>query len=377
MSNKTLTMLAVGDIILHDTMPSEPLFALVTPVLKSADIVVGQGETPWTSRGANTYVDMMCQTEASNPTNMSAFSAAGFNVLHLAGNHIWDLGAPGVEDTIAGLRKLGIAFCGAGMNIDDARRPAIIRRGGTRFGFLSYNCVGPKGSWATHEKPGCAYVHIIAAYEIDVPVIGGYPTTYTFAEPSTLKAMEEDIHKLRPLCDILVVHFHKGFGLIPAKISMYDQQVSYAAIDAGADLIVAEHAHILKGIEQYKGKVIFHGLGNFVTTPKNREMNPQELDKFIKAQGGRFLFERGGKETPSFPFPERPMTIIAKCKIDDRRISQVSYLPCLINKQSQPEILKNDERGQQVFDYMDNITKGEGLNVRYKWEGDEVLIHTG
>jgi len=43
---------------------------------------------------------------------------------------------------------------------------------------------------------------------------------------------------------------------------MYDQQVSYAAIDAGADLILGHHAHMLKGIENYRGKAIFHGLGN-------------------------------------------------------------------------------------------------------------------
>jgi poly-gamma-glutamate synthesis protein (capsule biosynthesis protein) len=46
----------------------------------------------------------------------------------------------------------------------------------------------------------------------------------------------------------------------------------------------------------------------------------------------------------------------------------------LINKQAQPEILRNDEMGQQVVDYMDKITRGAGLNVKYSWEGDEVVI---
>jgi poly-gamma-glutamate synthesis protein (capsule biosynthesis protein) len=74
--------------------------------------------------------------------------------------------------------------------------------------------------------------------------------------------------------------------------------------------------------------------------------------------------------------PDAKYTIIAKCTIKDGRISQVGYIPCLFNKQLQPEILKRDERGQEVFDYMDKITKGANLNARYEWEGDEVVIHT-
>ena len=152
------------------------------------------------------------------------------------------------------------------MNIDEARRPAVIERKGTRFGFLAYNCVGPPESWANAVKPGCAYVRILTEYELADPCPGAPPTVYTAAEPQSLQAMIDDITKLRPLCDVLVVKFHKGIGLRPVVLAAYEQQVSHAAVDAGADLIVAEHAHILKGIEVYKGKAIFHGLGNFVCT---------------------------------------------------------------------------------------------------------------
>jgi poly-gamma-glutamate synthesis protein (capsule biosynthesis protein) len=68
------------------------------------------------------------------------------------------------------------------------------------------------------------------------------------------------------------------------------------------------------------------------------------------------------------------LTIIAKCIIDGGKISRTGFLPCLINSKGQPEILKHDERGQKVFDYMENITAAAGLNVRYMWEGDEVVI---
>jgi hypothetical protein len=384
MGTETLTMLAVGDIYLHPQPPAEPLFAKVTPVLRSADITVGHLKCMFTSRGINTFPDMglarvgeRLDSPGGDPRNMKTLKDAGFDVMTLANCHTWDAGDPGVEDTVAGLRDLGIATCGAGMNIEEASRPAIVERDGARIGFLSYNCTGPMGSWALPQKAGCAYQHILAAYELDLPVIGGYPTTYTFAEPKRLQAMVDDISKLRPLCDVLVVFFSKGLGFLPARLAMYEQQVTYAAIHAGADLILASHAHILKGIEQYQGKWIFHGLGNFVINiAPSTGTDASQLRQFVKAHGGPFFFERGGKETP-FPYtPEQGLTIIAKCSITNGRITQVGYLPCLAGQNSPPEILINDERGRQVFEYMNNITKGAELNAQFEWNGDEVVVCT-
>jgi len=376
MTGKSLTMMAVGDLILEEQQ-GEHFLSLAAPVLKSGDVVVGQGEFVFTSRGVSTFAEMFSPAPACPPGNMGALASAGFNVITLAGNHVWDMGTPGIQDTISGLRNYGIAVCGAGMNIGEARRPAIIQCDGTRFGFLSYNCVGPIGTWATQTKPGCAYVHIIAHYEMTGANPGGPPDVYTFAEPRSLKAMADDIQKLRPFCDILVVSFHKGITgpLISPDIAMYDQQVSYAAIDAGADLILGHHAHMLKGIEQYKGKVIFHGLGHFIraiSLPTERQrkaqsfFNPYSSISAPKLSGG-YNFQTDAA---------RYRTIIAKCVIDDKNISSVRYLPCLINEQRQPEVLQNDERGQQIFDFMDTLTREAGLNTRFDWEGDEVLILT-
>jgi hypothetical protein len=382
LNKKLTTMLAVGDVVLETTKPPERLFDLVVPVMRKGDVVVGQVEVFYTSRGSPTYVDFFYTAKPCPPQNIKALPYAGFNVATLATNHAWDSGKFGVEDTISGLRDCGIVFTGAGMNIDQARQPAIIEKNGVKFGFLAYNCVGPQGSWATADKPGCAYVRILSAFEVEVPVIGGYPTIYSFAEPRSLQGMIDDIQKLRPMCDILVVSLHKGVGFIPVKLATYEQQVSYAAIDAGADLILGHHAHILKGIELYKGKAIFHGLCNFVMAIEHGQGKDKQVqlhEEFVQGskrrQGGPFFFERGARET-QFPPPEITMTIVAKCIIEDRKISRISYLPCVINSEDQPELLKHDEKGQQVFDYMENITRGAGLNAHFEWQNDEVLIHT-
>jgi poly-gamma-glutamate synthesis protein (capsule biosynthesis protein) len=373
-------MLAVGDMMLEE--PQGDFFlSLAAPMLRSGDVVVGQLEVVFTSRGVSTFVDMV-PSPGCPPSNMGALADSGFKVITLASNHVWDMGAPGIEDTITGLQNYGIAVIGAGMNIDEARRPAIIEREGTRFGFLNYNCVGVMGSWATNTKPGCAYVRIITAYEMNLPNPGGPPDVYTFAEPRSLKSMQDDVQKLRPLCDVLVVVLHKGILHSP-EIAMYDQQVSYAAIDAGADLIFGHHAHMLKGIEIYKGKAIFHGLGRFVpaiaATTEDQKRARQSLEATLHTGSDTRRNVVSGQVRlggDTLRDPASNWTLIAKCVTDGGKISRVSYLPCLINEQRQPEVLKNDERGQQIFDFMEKITKEAGLDTRYEWKGDEIVIRT-
>ncbi len=156
MSAESLKMLAVGDLVLDMPEP-EFYFKHVAPVLRSGDVVVGQLEIPHTARPVATRDWAM---PAPDPDNMRGLTFAGFNVITLAGNPIWAYGTPGVEDTIGWLRDHNIAYVGAGMNIDEARKPLIIERKGTRFGFLDYNCVGPIESGATPTKPGSAYVDV-------------------------------------------------------------------------------------------------------------------------------------------------------------------------------------------------------------------------
>ncbi|MDO9534908.1 MAG: CapA family protein [Bacillota bacterium] len=367
MNSNSLNMLAVGDIILGPD--AEAFFTYVKPVLDAGDVLVGQLEVPYTKR------DPEAVSLGRDPDNLQALVSAGFDVVTLAGNHIWDAGVQGIEDTMAWLKKHGIAFTGAGMNIEEARLPVIIDCEGTRFGFLNYNCVGPKEMWASRDKAGCAYVHIITHYELEYATPGGPPAIYTWAEPDSLGQMVEDISRLRPLCDILVVSLHKGLVHMPVKLAAYEHQVSYAAIDAGADLVVGQHAHILKGIELYKGKAIFHGLCNLVAFLPSLVPKPGQDPKSWAARRREIFGFEPDPEYPTYPFhPEAKYTIIAKCKIKDKKISQVSYIPCLVNKQGQPEVMKRDARGEKVFEYMEKITRDAGLNAEFDWQEDEIVV---
>jgi len=377
MENKA-TLLSVGDIILDDPK-AESLFDYVAPTLKAADVSIGHIEVLFTSRGVETGAEVIA-TPPCDPKNIRALHTAGFNVCTLAGNHVWDSGAPAIEDTIAGLKEYGIAYAGAGMNLEEAKRPAIIEKKGVRFGILNYNCVGPKTAFATENKAGCAAVPTITHYEMSASNPGAAPTNiYTFSEPAALKAMVEDIARLRKQCDVLAVCFHKGIVCIPVEIAMYEQQVSYAAIDAGADVVFGQHAHILKGIEMYKGKAIFHGLGNFVTIQRPPVMGGREASfREMALKGAEFFGYEADPDDYGWLFhPDGKKTIIAKCTVENGKLTKYSYLPCLIDREKRPAVLKHDEAGQKVFDYVEEITRKAGLNARFKWDGDEVLVYEG
>ena len=334
MSGKNLTMLAVGDLILGRP---ETDFKSVAPVLKTGDVVVGQIETTYTTRPVSSATDKF---KGRDPDLMGGLAVAGFHVITLAGNNIRESGKPGVEDTVNWIKNHGISVVGAGMNIDEARRPAIVERGGTKFGFLDYNCVGPAETWATPDKSGCAYVEIVTHYTLTTATPGGLPKIYTFVEHESQNAMITDIQNLRALCDVLVVVLHKGIGHAPAKLAAYEKELSHIAIDAGADLILAHHAHLLRGVEYYKEKPIFHGLGCFVLDMPHRTAEEERLassPKNLQKLTELFGFEPDPKD-PFFPHhPESKNTMIAKFIIDNKKISRLSFFPCIINEQRQPE----------------------------------------
>jgi poly-gamma-glutamate synthesis protein (capsule biosynthesis protein) len=366
MSAKDLTMLLVGDIILDEPDP-DSFFDSSRKVLRQADVVVGHVEVPHTKRGRESSSDV--PAPASDPAHLAALGRANFHVATLAGNHIFDAGPYGIEDTLALLAEQGIQTTGAGMDLEQARRPALLERDGVRFGFLSYNCVGPRDSWASQKKPGCAYVRVITHYELDHATPGGPPTVYTFAEPVTLEAMENDIRSLRRNVQVLTVALHKGIGHTPAVISMYERQVSKAAIDAGADIVVGHHAHILRGVEMYKGKPIFHGLGNFVTVTRalNVEANasPERL-AWAKRRRELFGFEPD-PDYPTYPFhPEAKNTIIGLCKVDERGVRSAGFLPCFVAPSGEPQVLALDNGGANVADYVEKITRAAALNTAFE-----------
>jgi hypothetical protein len=368
----TLKLILVGDLILDEPEP-DSFFELARSTLREADLLVGHVEVPHTLRGRENTSDV--PAPPSNPDNLAALKHAGFHIATLAGNHISDVGPDGIEDTIATLRQLGIVTTGAGMNLAEAREPAIVAPQGLSVGTLSYNCVGPKDSWAGVKKAGCAYVQVITHYELDHASPGGPPRIYTFAEPESTDAMLMDIEILRRKVDVLIVALHKGIGHTPAVLAMYERPLAKAAIDAGADIVFGHHAHILRGIEVYKQRPIYHGLGNFVTVTRALNMeanpNPQRL-QWARRRRELFGFEPD-PNYPTYPFhPEARNAMIAVCEIGSEGVRKAGFIPCWVNPKGQPEICGDDARGRAVASYIEQITRKASLDTKFEW--DEGLV---
>jgi poly-gamma-glutamate synthesis protein (capsule biosynthesis protein) len=371
-SATSLKLMLVGDLILDEPDP-DSFFEPARSILRQADLLVGHVEVPHTRRGRENTSDV--PAPPSNPENLAALKRAGFHIATLAGNHISDAGPNGIEDTIATLLQLDIATTGAGMNLAEAREPAIVTRQGLKVGTLSYNCVGPKDSWAGEKKAGCAYVQVITHYELDHASPGGPPRIYTFAEPESTDAMLADVEKLRREVDVLIVALHKGIGHTPAVLAMYERPLAKAAIDAGADIVVAHHAHILRGIEVYKGRPIYHGLGNFITVTRALNMESNSSPKRLEwARRRRELFGfEPAPDYPTYPFhPEARNAMIAVCEIGAECACKAGFIPCWVNPKGQPEICGDDARGREVASYIEQITRKASLRTDFEWDGDWV-----
>ena len=371
---ETITLCAVGDVGPRRDNPDypykEPLFALSAPITRKADIAFCQLERILSER-----VNRQYYSDVVHPDNVKQLTYGGFNVVSTAGNHHMDAGVEACIDTLEVLKKNNIQPVGVGMNIAEARAPTIVERKGTRVAFLGYSSIIPKSEIpydAEENRPGCAPMYISTFYEASDWHPGTpSPRVISMADKDDLAAMKEDIKRAKAQADVVVMSIHWGVHHLPAYIAMYQYEVGHAAIDAGADLVLGGHAHILKGLEVYKGKVIFFSLGNFA------------MDSDIPKRGvsgrwdGTFRPERN-QEYPTYHHPvDARKTIMVKCLISDKKLERVSYLPCMINKLGQPEPLsKEDKRSDEVYKYMEWCCHDQKLDARFERDGDEIVICT-
>jgi hypothetical protein len=366
-------ILLVGDLILDEPDP-DSFFAPSAETLRAGDVVIGQVEVPHSTRGHVQSTDV--PAPPARPEHLEALPRAGFNVATLAGNHIADLGPDPIEDTIAKLQELGIKTTGAGMNLPQARRPARIEANGISVAVFSYNCVGPKDGWARASKAGCAYVNVLTHYELDHASPGGPPTIYTFATPESVTELRADLAAVRPEVDIIVVALHKGIGHVRSQIAMYERDLARAVIEAGADIVVGHHSHIMRGIEIYKGKPIYHGLGNFVSVTRAlsaTESDTPEARAWALRREQLYGFKPDPK-MPTYPFnPESRNTIIVDCVAAADGSIDAGLIPCWIDDDARPVPLGQDE-GQRVVDYVRTIGEEAGLSTNFEWDGERVRI---
>jgi poly-gamma-glutamate synthesis protein (capsule biosynthesis protein) len=363
-----ITLVAVGDVIIARKDWKLSL-AKVESLLRKADISFFNCETPYAEAGSPGLAPHGAGPH--DPRVMPALTSAGFNVCTLANNHTLDWGVDAVVECRKRLESMDIAVCGAGRDISEARKPAVVERKGLKVAFLGYCSVGPNLCLAEENKPGCAMVRVHTLYEpYDYQPGTPSPKIFTWAHKEDLEAMVEDIKKAKGQADIVIMTDHWGIHNVPATIPDYGFEVGHAAIDAGADLVLGTHPHILKGIEVYKGKVIVHSLANFAM--EVRIAREEGIQRMLRLES---FYQMSDKIYGPFT-PDQRKTLILKCIISDAKIQRVSYIPVMLDATwATPEPLpRSDSRAQSIFQYMVDISHDAGLSTKYSWDGDEVVI---
>lgn len=173
--------------------------------------------------------------------DLSRIKEMGFDVVSLANNHVWDMGVEGLKNTIRQLEKLGIQYCGAGMNIEEASRPAVVTKDGLSVAFLAY-C----------EYDEKLFGHIEVAGK-DKPGLC----------PLDINKIVEDIRAAKKKYDKVVVMPHWGkeytYAPMPESVEMARQMIK-----AGADAVMGGHSHQVQPMVRMNEAPVCFCMGNFL-----------------------------------------------------------------------------------------------------------------
>lgn len=237
--------------------------------IEGADIFMVNQEFPFTNRGTQA-VDKQF-TFRLPPEKISMMQEMDIDIVTIANNHILDFGEAGLLDSCEVLDEAGILYVGGGENLSRAKQLETMEINGITIGFLGTSRVYMDGSWAAGNTHS------------------GVFSTYDPAQ--AIAAIEE----AREQCDYLVVYVHWGVEkeTMPKE---YQRTMGRQYIDAGADLVVGSHPHVLQDIEYYNGKPIVHSLGNFVfgsSIPRTALLKV-ELDPEALSQGRNHVREVSG-----------------------------------------------------------------------------------
>ena len=249
-NKEEITLMLVGDIMLdrgveymvekYDDGDFKFPFLKIADDLKGAKLLFGNLEGPISDKG--TKVGSIYSFR-NDPKAIEGLSYAGFDVISLANNHAFDYGREALEDTFLRLKTAGIDYVGAGFNEGEAyggSTPVIKEIEGTKIGFLAYTNLGPETWKATERNSGIAWIN-----------------------ENDFEKIKKDIENAKSQADILIVSLHSGEEYL-SELTQFQIEFSKAAIDAGANIVIGHHPHVIQRNEKYKDGWIFYSLGNFV-----------------------------------------------------------------------------------------------------------------
>ena len=262
-------LVAVGDIMLGrniktrmKTISTNYPFASdgIQSLLAGADIAFGNLECAISDRGTR---QNKAYAFRADPGAAQALAGAGFDILCLANNHAGDYGDQALVDTLDLLEQAGIRAVGAGRNADQAYGATTLGVGALRVAFLANNLVPPSSFAAGDESPGSA-----------------------FADTTKLISA---VRHARATTDLVIVSCHWGMEYREAPTPT-QKRLAQQLAEAGADLVIGHHPHVIQGVGHLERTFIAYSLGNFVF----------DMNVSATAQEGvalRALFDETGVKT--------------------------------------------------------------------------------
>ncbi len=234
----------VGDVMLgRDIAPKaerfgyESLFSRTKWLWNDADYVFGNLECTLVGNIDNyTEAEKEEHIYASDDA-AGALADAGFTVMQVANNHTVDYGVKGVLHTLKALDEAGVSAVGAGKGVEAAQAPVENQFGGFTVKTFAVSDVVPQDAEAGKKTTGILTFDNSDIYQV--------------------------IADARPTADLIVVGVHWGYEY--ARTTAEEQQSqARSLIDAGADIVIGSHSHVIEPVELYQEGIIFYGLGNFV-----------------------------------------------------------------------------------------------------------------
>ena len=226
----------------------------ISKISNSADLSITNLEAPLTNS-----IDKLNKSGPNIKAlkkGINPLKEAGFNLVTLSNNHILDFKEKGIKDTMELCSDNKIGYVGAGVNIEEARKPFIFIHDDKKIGILNFA-----------ENEFCSATKSSAG-----------------ANPVNLINNNYDIKKLKQEVDFLIVIAHGGreHYQLPTP-NQRDRYRFY--VDSGADLVVGHHSHCFSGYENYNDKYIFYSLGNFIFDYKKK------YQKGLWTEGYAVLFD--------------------------------------------------------------------------------------
>lgn len=261
---RKVTLAAVGDVLPEPSWIASPsslakLLSGVRDPLFAADIAFANLETPLTNypyptpHKSETSIafkrDWIFKAQRSDVA--TGLAGGGINVVSLANNHTLDYQANGLRDTILSLEATGVMWCGVGETARAALAPRYVTVGDVTFAFIAaaHSSSTPRGFFAAQTP--------LLAKE------GSEEVRFSVASANDLPLLLSSIRQAQTKADVVAVSLHWGVEMKPFP-EKWQRAMARRIIDAGADVIIGHHPHVLQGVERYKGKIILYSLGNFV-----------------------------------------------------------------------------------------------------------------